>query len=50
MSEIPVHPHPRRLADWINPTEAKKVHLLIDKIYQRKNLGGCTSNCVTGNL
>lgn len=38
MSEIPVHPHPRRLADWINPAEAKKVHSLIDKIYQRKNL------------
>jgi len=38
MSEIPVHPHLRRLADWINPTEAKKVHSLIDKIYQRKNL------------
>jgi len=38
MSEIPVHPHPRRLADWINPTEAKKVHSLIDKVYQRKNL------------
>ena len=38
MSEIPVHPHPRRLADWINPTEAKKVHSLIDKIYQRRNL------------
>ncbi|MBU4143121.1 group II intron reverse transcriptase/maturase [Patescibacteria group bacterium] len=38
MSEIPVHPHPRRLADWINLTEAKKVHSLIDKVYQRKNL------------
>lgn len=38
MSEIPVHPHPRRLVDWINPTEAKKVHSLIDKVYQRKNL------------
>lgn len=38
MSEIPVHPHPRRLADWLNPTEAKKVHSLIDKVYQRKNL------------
>jgi len=38
MSEIPVHPHPRRLADWINPTDAKKVHSLIDKIYQQKNL------------
>lgn len=38
MREIPVHSHPRRLADWINPTEAKKVHSLIDKVYQRKNL------------
>lgn len=38
MSEIPVHPHPRRRVDWINPTGAKKVHSLIDKIYQRKNL------------
>jgi len=38
MSEIPVRPAPRRLADWINPTGAKKVHSLIDKVYQRKNL------------
>ena len=38
MSEKPVHPRPRRLADWLNPTEAKKVHSLIDKVYQRKNL------------
>jgi group II intron reverse transcriptase/maturase len=38
MSEIPVHPQPRRLADWINPTGAKKVHSLIDKVYKRKNL------------
>jgi len=38
MSEIPEHPRPRRLAHWINPTGAKKVHSLIDKIYQRKNL------------
>jgi group II intron reverse transcriptase/maturase len=38
MSEIPVHPHPRKLSDWINPTDAKKVHSLIDKVYQRKNL------------
>jgi len=38
MSEIPVHPGPRRLADWINPTGARKVHSLIDKIYKRKNL------------
>src|SRR6202451_144574 len=38
MSEIPVHPRPRRLVDWINPTGAKKFHSLIDKVYQRKNL------------
>ena len=38
MSERPVHRHPRRLADWINPTDAKKVHSLIDKVYKRKNL------------
>ena len=38
MSEIPVQPRPRRLADWINLTGAKKVHSLIDKVYKRKNL------------
>jgi retron-type reverse transcriptase len=38
MSEIPVHSRPSRLVDWINPTGAKKVHSLIDKVYQRKNL------------
>jgi len=38
MSEIPVHSRPRRLADWINPTGARKVHSLIDKVYQRQNL------------
>ena len=38
MSEIPVHSRPRRLADWINPTDARKVHSLIDKVYKRKNL------------
>ena len=38
MREIPVHSRPRRLVDWINPTGAKKVHALIDKVYQRKNL------------
>ncbi|MBZ5672318.1 MAG: group II intron reverse transcriptase/maturase [Acidobacteriia bacterium] len=38
MSEKPVPPRPRRLADWINPTGAKKVHSLIDKVYKRKNL------------
>ena len=38
MSEIPVHFRPRRLSDWINPTGAKKVHSLVDKVYKRKNL------------
>src|SRR3954453_11168534 len=38
MSEIPVHSRPRRLVDWINPTGARKVHSLIDKVYRRKNL------------
>jgi group II intron reverse transcriptase/maturase len=38
LSERPEHQRPRRLADWINPTEAKKVHSLIDKVYKRKNL------------
>jgi len=38
MSEIPVHRQPRRLLDWINPTGAKKVHSLVDKVYKRKNL------------
>jgi hypothetical protein len=38
MSEIPVRSRPRRLVDWINPTGAKKVHSLIDKVYKQKNL------------
>jgi group II intron reverse transcriptase/maturase len=38
VSERPEHPRPRRLADWINPTGARKVHSLIDKVYKRKNL------------
>src|ERR1700732_3287033 len=38
MSEKPVHSRLRRLVDWINPTCAKKVHSLIDKVYKRKNL------------
>jgi group II intron reverse transcriptase/maturase len=28
----------RRLAEWLNPTGAKKIHSLVDKVYQRKNL------------
>jgi RNA-directed DNA polymerase len=38
MSERPISDRPRRLADWLNPTGAKKVHSLVDKIYKRKNL------------
>ena len=38
MSERPRSERPRRLADWLNPTGAKKVHSLVDKVYQRKNL------------
>ena len=38
MSEIPVPPRPRRLADWTNPTGAKKVYSLMDKVYKRKDL------------
>ena len=37
-SERPGHHRPRRLADWLNPTGARKVHSLVDKIYKRKNL------------
>ncbi len=36
--ERPVHHRPRRLADWLNPTGATKVHSVIDKVYERKNL------------
>jgi len=38
LSERPGHHRPRRLADWINPTAARKVHSLIDKVYKPKNL------------
>lgn len=38
LSERPGHRRPRRLADWLNPTGERKVHSLIDKVYQRKNL------------
>jgi len=38
LSEKPVRHHPRRLADWINPTGARKVHSLVDKVYKMKNL------------
>lgn len=38
LSEKPRSHGPRRLADWLNPTGAKKVHSLCDKIYKPKNL------------
>ena len=38
MSERPRSDRPRRLADWLNPTDEKKVHSLVDKVYKRKNL------------
>ena len=38
LSERPLLPRPRRLADWLNPTGSKKVHSLIDKVYKKKNL------------
>jgi group II intron reverse transcriptase/maturase len=38
LSEKPGIDKPRRLADWLNPTGAKKVHSLVDKIYKEKNL------------
>ena len=38
LSERPERQRPRRLADWLNPTGERKVHSLVDKIYQRKNL------------
>ena len=37
-SEKPISQRPRRLADWLNPTSARKVHSLVDKVYKRKNL------------
>lgn len=37
-SEKPRSHWPRRLADWLNPTGARKVHSLVDKVYKRKNL------------
>ena len=38
MSEKPGTSHPRRLRDWLNPTGARKVHSLVDKVYKPKNL------------
>ena len=38
LSEKPISDHSRRLADWLNPTGAGKVHSLVDKVYKMKNL------------
>ena len=38
LCEKPRSQRPRRLAEWLNPTGAKKVHSLVDKVYKRKNL------------
>ena len=38
LSEKPISHSPRRLAEWLNPTGARKVHSLVDKVYMRKNL------------
>src|SRR5215210_7628339 len=35
ISERPISPGPRRLAEWVNPTSTKKVHSLVDKVYKR---------------
>jgi RNA-directed DNA polymerase len=38
MREKPEPDWPRRLADWINPEGARKVHSLVDKVYSKRNL------------
>ena len=38
LCEKPVRPRPRRLADWLNPMGLRKVHSLVDKVHQLKNL------------
>jgi RNA-directed DNA polymerase len=37
-TEKPLWQRPRRLADWLNPDGQRKVHSLVDKGYQPKNL------------
>lgn len=37
-SERPLCQPPRKLSDWLNPDGQRKVHSLIDKVYQPKNL------------
>lgn len=38
MRERPNPAWPRRLADWIKPEGAGKVHSLVDKVYSKRNL------------
>ncbi len=38
LTEKPISHWSRRLSDWLNPTGARKVHSLVDKVYKRKNL------------
>jgi RNA-directed DNA polymerase len=37
-TEKPLCQRPRRLVDWLNPDGQRKVHSLVDKVYQPKNL------------
>src|SRR2546427_12491007 len=37
-SERPLCQPPRKLTDWLNPDGQRKVHSMIDKVYQPKNL------------
>jgi len=36
--EKPLCQPPRKLTDWLNPDGQRKVHSLVDKVYQLKNL------------
>ena len=38
MCERPISSRPRRLAGWRDPRGGRKVHSLVDKVYQKKNL------------
>ncbi len=38
LRERPLYHPPRRLVEWVNPTDAPKVHSLIDKVYHPTNL------------
>lgn len=38
LCERPSSQRPRRLTDGLNPTGERKVHSLVDNVYQRKNL------------